>query len=59
MEVTVSLTPEQMESLKKDFPGMTPDEAAVALFRSELEKRCRVQLKRARVVTLQGLKKHN
>lgn len=58
MEVTVTLTPEQMESLKKDFPGMTADEAAAALFRSELERRCRVQLKRARVVTLQGLKKH-
>lgn len=57
MEQTLPITSEQMQALKTAFPDLTPDEAALALLRSELERRCRLQLKRGVLVRLQALKR--
>ena len=57
MEPTLPITSEQMQALKTAFPDLTPDEAALALLRAELERRCRLQLKRGVLVRLQSLKR--
>lgn len=57
MEMTVTLTAAEKEALKAAFPGVSEEEAVTLLFRSELERKCRIQLRRAKVVAFQGLKK--
>lgn len=55
--MTLLITAEEGQALKKAFPDLAPEDAVLALLRSELRRRCRVPLKRARLVLLQGLKK--
>lgn len=57
MEQTVTLTPEQMKALKSAFPDMAIEEAFALLFSKGLNRRCRIHLKRARLLTFQSLKR--
>lgn len=57
MDMTLTITPEQMEALKTAYPDLSPDEAAEALFKAEIDRRYRLQIKRGVVVRLQGLKR--
>lgn len=56
MEQTVTLTAEQMKSLKSAFPDLSAEEAFALVFRKGLNRRCRLSLKRARLLTFPGLK---
>lgn len=58
MEMTIAVTEAEREALKVAFPGNSVEEALAMMLRSELEARCRIQLKRARVVSLQALKRN-
>lgn len=57
MEVTVRLTDEEMEALKRAFPGCEPEEAAAMLLKDEMRKRYRIQLRRAQLSLVKGLKR--
>jgi hypothetical protein len=57
MDFTVSVTEAEKEALMAAFPGNSVEEALAMLLRSQMERKYRVQLKRAKVVAFQGLKK--